>query len=433
MLILIQICCFVSVLRKIYHWGLRAYETGLRLAAPFHSKARLWVEGRKGWRKQLQAATQGNKNWIWFHAASLGEFEQGRPLIELIKAKYPHYSILLSFFSPSGYEIRKNYPLADYVCYLPMDYPGHACDFLKILQPQLAVFIKYELWLNYIAEMKRRNIPAILIAASLTADSRFLKSRLAPYYKEAFLSFRAIFTQEDVTVQLLRSFTDHTSIIPSRDTRYDRVLATQQAAASLPLIEAFIQGRPCIIAGSSWPQGEKALLEAFAELNKSLDICLIFAPHEIKAEHIQNQARRFTDDSWVLSHGNPPSDRSILWIDQIGMLSRLYRYADIAYIGGALGGHGLHNILEATAFGVPVLFGPRHGDKPEALALIEIGGAMVVEDGVGVEAEVKKLLAAPEAQAALREKLKAFIAEQAGASEQILDWLEETGLVSIEE
>lgn len=404
--------------------GLRAYGFGLRLAGLFHPKARLWVNGRKAWRSQLKQATAQPKKWIWFHAASLGEFEQGRPLIELIKQAYPQYAILLSFFSPSGYEIRKNYPLADYVCYLPMDYPANARDFLDILKPELAVFIKYELWLNYIAELRRQEIPAILIAASLTADSRFLRSRLSPFYKEAFLSFKAIFTQDAQTVDLLQKFTNHPQLIPSRDTRYDRVLATQQAAETLPEIEQFIRGRYCFVAGSSWHKGEKALLDAYQELKKEFDICLIFAPHEIKNERIQAQANRFPEESWVLSQGEIPPEASILWIDKIGLLSRLYRYADVAYIGGALGGHGLHNILEATAFGVPVLFGPNHGDKPEALALMEMGGAWVVRGDVDVSAQVSELLAAPERRAALKEKLQAFIREQAGASEQIKEWLE---------
>lgn len=424
MLILKQICCFVAVLQKIYHLGLRIYALGLRLAAPFHPKARLWVSGRKSWRHKLKKATLEPTQWIWFHAASLGEFEQGRPLIESIKASYPHYSILVSFFSPSGYEIRKDYPLADYVCYLPMDYPVHARDFLNILKPELVVFIKYELWLNYIAALRERKIPAILIAASLTADSRFLRSRLSPSYKEAFLSFKAIFTQDDQTVQLLQDFTHHPQIISSRDTRYDRVLATQQAAASLPQIAQFIGNRLCIVAGSSWPKGEKVLLAAFQELKKEFDLCLIFAPHEINRDRIQTAINRYPDESWMLSTGIPPADASILWIDEVGLLSRLYRYADVAYIGGALGGHGLHNILEATAFGVPVLFGPNHGDKPEALALIEMGGGFIVGDGVQVQARVRELLAAPERRATLKEKLEAFIGEQAGASQQIQEWLE---------
>lgn len=429
MLILRQICCFVAVLRKFYHLGLRAYAFGLRMAAFFHPKARLWVGGRKAWRDRLRQATREPGQWIWFHAASLGEFEQGRPLIELIKKTYPHYSILVSFFSPSGYEIRKNYPLADYVCYLPIDYPANARDFLDILKPELAVFIKYELWLNYIHALQERNIPAILIAASLTADSRFLKSRLAPLYKEAFLRFQAIFTQDEQTVHLLQEFTAHPQILSSRDTRYDRVLATQQAAESLPEIEHFVRGRACIVAGSSWPKGEKMLMEAFQELKKEVDLCLIFAPHEIKPERIKAWIDQYPTESQLLSAGTTAKDSSILWVDQIGLLSRLYRYADIAYIGGALGGHGLHNILEATAFGVPVLFGPDHGDKPEALALLELGGATVVRDKVQVEVRVRELLAAPEERAALKEKLQAFIQQQAGASKEILEWLEGQALL----
>ncbi len=415
------------MLLKIYHLGLLAYHAALRTAAIFHPKARLWVDGRRGWRSQLRKSAGKSTRWIWFHAASLGEFEQGRPLIELLRQQYPHYSILLSFFSPSGYEVRKNYPLADAVCYLPLDHPGNARDFLDILRPELVVFIKYELWLNYLSEIRQREIPAILIAASLTAESRFLRSRLAPYYKEAFLSFRAIFTQDEQTLRLLQQFTAHPQLISSKDTRYDRVLATRQAAEALPEIADFVGKRLCLVAGSSWPQSEEILLEAFLSLKAAFDICLIFAPHEIKPGRIQKWMQHFPAESHLLSEGPPPPEKSILWIDQIGLLSRLYRYADIAWIGGALGGHGLHNVLEATAFGVPVLFGPRHGDKPEALALLEMGGAFAVQNGAQLQEVVMELLASPERREALKEKLQAFVEENSGASRQVLGWIRSSG------
>jgi 3-deoxy-D-manno-octulosonic-acid transferase len=416
-----------------YRIGLWLYHLGIRIASLFHGKARQWLRGRRHWRSQLRAVSHREASWIWMHAASLGEFEQGLPVLEAINKDYPHYRILVSFFSPSGYEIRKDHPIADHVTYLPMDYPSAARDFFDILTPQLAIFVKYELWLNYLREMHHRQIPAILISASVKPDSRFFTSPLASHYRTAFQRFRAVFTQDADSVKLLEQFASPLQVIPSSDTRYDRVLATREGAERLEEVEAFIAGRPCWVAGSTWPEDEKAILQVYEEIREKENFCLVIAPHEIHPARIGRHMARFPQESLRLSEGIDSSGRHrILWVDSIGLLARIYRYATLAYIGGALQRKGLHNTLEAVAFGAPVLFGPGHQGRPEAKALLASGGAREISDSQSLQKEVLQLLREDELRKQLAQQNREFVNDRAGASAQIRDWCAAKGLISKE-
>lgn len=407
----------------LYQISILLLGLGLKLASLFHSKAQKWVEGRKDWRKKLQNHRKPQDEWLWFHCASLGEFEQGRNLLEAIKTRYPSYKILLTFFSPSGYEIRKNYPHADCVMYLPLDRKSSAQAFLDILQPKLSFFIKYELWLNYLQEMKRKDYPVILVSARVGEDSGFLKSIFALLYREAFRSFGAVFTQDVKTAELLRAFTQSDNIIESADTRYDRVRSNAEQFHPIAEIEAFKQDRLCIVVGSSWQEDESHLFEAIKAL-QNLNLCWIFAPHEIHPQHIQENIQQFPDISLAYSNiQSLQNQHRILWIDNIGMLSKLYAYADVAYVGGAWK-TGLHNILEATVFGCPVIWGPKDQKFPEADDLKEAGGGFSIQSTQELIHLLQKLLSHTELRQEISVSNRAFVQSQAGATEQILDFVD---------
>ena len=405
-----------------YRLGIYIYGTFLALASLFHPKAQQWIRGRKNWQQSLKSKIQAQEKWIWFHCASLGEFEQGRNLIEDIKTEFPSYKILLTFFSPSGFEVRKNYSYADHVCYIPLDTPANARQFLDIVQPRWVAFVKYELWLNFLQEMAARKIPVILVSARVLENSPFFKSAFSELYRKAFRQMRAIFTQDESSAQLLRDFSQNPHIKVSSDTRYDRVSANRQEFQPIGSIEAFKKNRLCMVAGSTWPKGEQVLFSALDKWLQKDDFCLILAPHEIHSSRIQQWIDKYPEMSLIFSKMDQFEDRHrILWIDNIGMLSRLYYYADIAYVGGAWK-TGLHNILEAAVFGCPVIIGPQYEKFPEAADLIQAGGAFSIKD----EGDMYQLLQTFRSKPALRAQIKlinqSFIAARAGATKEILDW-----------
>lgn len=419
------------ILKRIYDILVRTMGAGLHLASFFHSKANKWISGRKLWRKNLEENIPNDRPLVWFHCASLGEFEQGRNLIEYINQSHPSYFILLTFFSPSGFEVRKNYQGANLVTYLPLDTPQNARDFIEICQPVLTVFIKYDLWLNYLYALQSR--PRILIAAQMRPDSSFIKSQFAPLYKEALLGFNAVFTQNQQTAQLLSEFTGHQSIIESNDTRYDRVIANQKNFKRIPEIEKFRAGRLCIIAGSTWPVGEKMLFKAFENLSLAGNACcMIIAPHEIHHAEIEKWINKHPERSIRFSEIEQlNSSHNILWIDNIGMLSRLYNYADLAYVGGAWT-KGLHNILEAAVFGCPIVIGPKYGKYPEASTLIEEGVCFSVENQTEFTRTLNELLSDEKERMEIDKKAKTFVRKEAGATQQIIAWCEQNGLLGHE-
>lgn len=411
-------------MRLLYTIGVSLYGFAIRIAALFHGKARLWVQGRKNWRTQLQqgisAAAEGE--WIWFHCASLGEFEQGRNLMEAIRQDHPQYRILLTFFSPSGYEIRKEYAQADFVTYMPLDTRSNAKAFLDLARPKMALFIKYELWVNHLLEMEKRGIPTFLVSAFVTRNSGFFRPPMAQLYRKVLHSFRWIFCQDGDSETLIHHFTGKDNLSISGDTRFDRALSLLDAPRELPQIAAFKGDAFCLIAGSPWPKDEEILLQAWQSL-RSLPVKMIIAPHEIHPQQIQQTISQHPEEMIAFSQIDQlKSSHKVLWIDNIGMLSALYRYADLVYIGGGFG-KSIHNTQEPAAFGNPVAFGPKYTMFREAVALKELNCAFPVHNADELLSFFQRFYQNPALLAETRSHTSAYMKGQGGATQLVLQKL----------
>jgi 3-deoxy-D-manno-octulosonic-acid transferase len=409
----------------LYNLSVGAYGLALKLAAPFHAKARLWTEGRRNWQSALEKGLGGKKNWIWFHCASLGEFEQGRPLMEAIREQNPSAHILLTFFSPSGYEIRKNYSGANHVCYLPLDSPQSARQFLDLVQPKAVFFIKYEIWVHFLTEMGQRKIPLFLVSAMVRPNSRFVNGLLSPVFKRAFASFSWIFTQNEETQAVLSQFLNSSRISISGDTRFDRTVAIRNQFQPIAGMERFLQPEDfCIVCGSTWSKDEDLILKIAEEL-RDLPIKWVIAPHEINRIRILSTVSKYPYEmiTWSAIDKCDPNFR-MLWIDNIGMLSKLYHYAQIAYIGGGFG-KAVHNTLEATAFGCPVIFGPNYKKFNEIVTLVERQGGFPILNHEDLKNQILRFFN----DRALLEKVNqenlAFMQDSLGATEAILSKVRE--------
>ncbi|HKK77999.1 MAG TPA: glycosyltransferase N-terminal domain-containing protein [Phaeodactylibacter sp.] len=399
----------------LYTLGIYLFGFAMRVAALFHPKARAWIEGRRGWKRKHKSAPSASTPLLWIHCASLGEFEQGRPVIEGLKAQLPQLRVLLTFFSPSGYEVRNNYAQADYVHYLPLDTPGNAGAFLDIWQPDIAVFVKYEFWYNHLQALQRRQIPVLLIAGLFRHGQLFFRPYGKPF-RRILRGFDHLFVQNEASAQLLSAYglEQHTA---AGDTRIDRVWQIAQSAPKNPVVEAFVQQHPVLVIGSSWPEDERHLLP-FVNENLPADWKVILAPHQIGESHLrdieaglQRPCLRYSE----AASSGLGEKAQVLIIDNIGMLSGLYQYGKIAYIGGAFGS-GLHNTLEPIAFGLPVLFGPKYGNFEEARYLVETGGGFVVSDTAAIHQHFQQLLA-PAAYAQAAQAARQYIEQNQGASQ----------------
>lgn len=362
----------------LYALAIHLYHIIINIAALLgHQKAKLWVRGRKNIFENIATTIDKSDKKIWIHASSLGEFEQGRPVIEKLKELKPEYKIVLTFFSPSGYEIRKDYKGADHIFYLPLDTRTNANRFIDLVQPEIAIFIKYEFWHHYINVLKQKSIPLYLISANFRKDQHFFRW-YGGWFRKLLFNFKHIFVQNERSLNLLKSI-GLNSITVAGDTRFDRVYAIATAAKELPLVKNFVGNSPCLIAGSSWEPDEDLLTSYFNETNHSFK--MIFAPHEIKEPGLQSLIQKINKKVIRYSQlkETPDVQADVLIIDNIGMLSSLYRYGNIAYIGGGFG-KGIHNILEAATFGMPILFGPHYGKFQEAIDLIKAGGAFPITD-----------------------------------------------------
>ena len=361
----------------IYNIAIAFYVIIIRIAAFFNPKARQWVEGRKKIFKKIEEVLRGNTlPIIWVHCASLGEFEQGRPVIEAIKAQLPDTRIFLTFFSPSGFEIRKDYKGADYIFYLPSDLPFNASRFLKLVRPRLVVIIKYEFWFNYLRLLRKQQIPTLIISAIFRPSQHFFKW-YGGWFRRNLRGITHFFVQNEQSAQLLHSI-GITQVTISGDTRFDRVTTIAENCKPFPLIELFRGNHKLFLAGSTWPVDEE-LIKTLTESNQGFKI--ILAPHEVHEEHILNIVRLFDGHALRYSNANPENvaEADVLIIDNIGILSNLYQYAYLAYIGGAFG-KGLHNILEAATFGKPVIIGPNYNKFKEAIDLLERGGIFCIHE-----------------------------------------------------
>lgn len=403
----------------LYNAGISAYSLAIRLATPFNEKAALWVKGRKGIWEKISEIKRGKERLVWFHAASLGEFEQGRPVIESLKQAEPETKVLLTFFSPSGYEVRKNYAGADYILYLPADSARNAQRFVEAIRPDAAVFIKYEFWYNYLHELYKHSVPIYLISAIFRPEQPFFK-KWGGLHREMLSFFNHLYVQDKQSVELLESIGVYHARLTG-DTRFDRVKQIADAAKDIEKVRLFCNGQPAIVCGSTWPPDEDILLDYINRYSGNYKWILV--PHEIGDGHIRSILEKCRKKviRYTCETANP-ADYDILVIDSIGILSSVYRYARIAYIGGGFG-VGIHNTLEAAVYGIPVIFGPKYQKFNEAVSLIREGGAFTISNGRQLSEILDTLIHTPAIAEAAGQKALAYVRSQLGATAVISEEL----------
>lgn len=407
----------------LYRFSVFLFQQAIRTAAFFgNAKAGKWVEGRKNIFSQIQSMLNPGEARTWFHCASLGEFEQGRPLMEKLKQENPQVKIVLTFFSPSGYEIRKNYSGADYVFYLPMDSPKHAERFISLINPSKVFFIKYEFWFYYLSALRKLNIPVYLVSAIFRSGQPFFKW-YGGFYKKMLKSFTHIFLQDDSSTRLLHSigFSNHTV---AGDTRFDRVVEAAANVNSISILENFKNSQPLIIAGSTWKEDEDAILVLFNELKTShSSFKLVVAPHEIDERKINDVVKLFSafkTEKFSEANEKTIGEFDVLVIDNIGLLSSIYQYGNYGYIGGGFG-KGIHNVLEAAVFGMPVFFGPNYEKFREAKELISHLGAFSVQSTEELRHVFLKLVNDKNLLTEASVQAKKYVYERRGATEKIVE------------
>lgn len=392
----------------------------LRVIALFSPKIALFIKGRKHVFSTLKKEIKPNDSVIWVHVASLGEFEQGLPIIEKLKNNFPSYKILVTFFSPSGYEVKKNTNAADLVTYLPLDTKHNAINFIKTTRPKLAIFVKYEVWPNYIRELHKRKIPTILISAFFNKEQIYFKS-YGRYMRNTLSKFTHIFVQDSNSKILLDSINyNHTTI--SGDTRFDRVSEILQRDNTLDFMQNFKGNSKCFVAGSSWPEDEEILVDYIN--NNSSTLKYVIAPHNIKKEHINNLKKSITKTVVLYSEIEQTTINSydVLLVDTIGLLTKIYSYADIAYVGGGFA-TGLHNTLEPAVFGIPILIGPNYSGFKEAEDLILQKGILSIKNTLEFKEVMNLLLSDKKLYNQTSDINKNYVINNTGASIQILDYI----------
>ncbi len=382
---------------------------------------KLFVNGRKAVFSYLKENISDKDEIIWLHAASLGEFEQGVPVLEALKKEFPAYKILVTFFSPSGYEVKKNNPLADFTTYLPLDTKANAKKFIELVNPKLAIFVKYEVWPNYLKYLKENKSPSLLISGNFRKDQVFFKSQ-GNFMKNVLKSFDHLFVQNQSSKELL-NFHGFKNVSISGDTRFDRVSQQLQLDNKLDFIEDFKNNKICLVCGSTWPEDENLLLEFINTAED--DVKIILAPHQIKEKQIENFRNQLQKESVLFSEKSNHNlkDFPILIIDTVGLLTKIYAYANLAYVGGAAGNTGLHNILEPAAFGVPILIGKNHQKFPEAKLLLNKGGLFAVKTSAECTAVLNKLVNDENYRNKIGTISKEFIQENQGATPKIMDFI----------
>jgi 3-deoxy-D-manno-octulosonic-acid transferase len=411
-------------MQLLYSILIFCYGIAIHIAAVFDRKAALWVKGRKNYWLLLRKAfstppfTKHGRKLAWFHCASLGEFEQGRPIIEAFKIQYPDYLILLTFYSPSGYEVRKAYTGADLIMYMPLDTPGNVRRFVETVKPDIVFYVKYEFWFNFLSYLQSKQIPTILVSAVFRPDQHFFKG-YGEWPRKVLKGFTKIFVQNENSKELLQ-FIGIENVEVSGDTRFDRVASVASQPKEIEIAKAFSETHQVIVAGSSWPADEELIFRLIEQNIPNLRF--IIAPHEIKADHITSLMERSGVKAVRFSMTNPQDVKNaeILIIDSIGMLSQLYQYGVLAYIGGGFG-VGIHNILEAAAFGLPVFFGTNYHKFNEAKELIALKGAFEVTRPEDLVYKVKDLLSDQLKLKTASEISKKYVSDNCGATAIILD------------
>ena len=404
----------------LYNFLIYLYYLAILIAALFNRKAKQWIRGRRNIFLNLSKSFNDNIPVILFHAASLGEFEQGRPVIEACRKKFPSHKILLTFFSPSGYEVRKNYEGADYVFYLPLDFRKNANSFINIVKPERVFFIKYEYWYNYLNTLKSKGIPVYILSANFRPSQYFFKW-YGSWFRKMLKGIDHIFLQNEVSENLLKEF-NITNCSVSGDTRFDRVYEAARNKKPFPAVEGFCGKAKILLMGSSWP-GDEVLL--YKILNDKIpDIKVIIAPHEVHDSHIRDIRDKLQKPSLIYSELNQENitNAEVLIIDTVGILLHLYQYTTVAYIGGGFG-KGIHNILEAAAFGKPVIFGPNFQKFHEASELIRLGGAFSIKNHIELKNHLLDLLSNPEHYKKASKTCNDYIIQQKGATDRIFSEL----------
>jgi 3-deoxy-D-manno-octulosonic-acid transferase len=436
----------------LYHVFLWFYKIGIRSVAPWNAKARAWLEGRKGIFERIGAemGSVGVKDGpvVWMHCSSLGEFEQGRPVIEGLRKASPGIRIVLSFFSPSGYQAKKDYSGADHIFYLPLDHPANARRFIELVKPTLVLWVKYDYWYYFLVELKKRNIPVLLVSGVFRPDQPFFRwyGRLHRYMLE---SFSHLFVQTEGSKTLLKRLHLEKNVSVSGDTRFDRVIEIAGQTVSLPEVAAWCGDHPVIVAGSTWEEDEEEM-DHYA--NTHPEIRFILAPHDIGEDRLEEVERLFRHSirysKWAGSAGGGTGisragsaagagparpgwpGPNVLVIDNIGMLSKLYRYATIAYVGGGFGDDGVHNVLEAAVYGKPVVFGPVIEKYHEAVELTDCGGGIVIDSALEAEKVFDRLLADTREREETGNASRDYVHSKKGATALIIRYIQENRLLT---
>jgi 3-deoxy-D-manno-octulosonic-acid transferase len=413
------------LMKLIYRFSLQLFYLIIRIASLGGKvKARQWLIGRKNIFSTIENALQPNEKRVWFHCASLGEFEQGRPVIEKFKMQNAEFKIVLTFFSPSGYEVRKNYGGVDYVFYLPLDTKSNAVKFISLVNPQKVFFVKYEFWFHYLDTLRKKNIPTFLVSGIFRSQQKFFKW-YGSFFRTMLESFTHIFLQDEESAELLKTINIKNYTVAG-DTRFDRVVELAKNVQPIPLIEKFKSSSRLIIAGSTWKEDEEIIHDLFS-FHSTLPSAfkLIIAPHETNENRVRELLKTFDDFNtgrFSLSNDSNISSYQVLIIDHIGMLSSLYQYGSYAYIGGGFG-KGIHNILEAAVFGNPVFFGPNFQKFREAKELVKIGGAFSIKSGEELKLAFNNLDTSRNASDAASLAARNYVFSKNGATEKIISFL----------
>lgn len=411
-----------------YNIFLLLYRVGIGIASLWNKKTKLWLTGRKNFFERLNSELK-TKNYklVWFHCSSLGEFEQGRPVIERLKNQYPNSRFLLTFFSPSGYEIRKNYKGADWVFYLPMDSKTNAGKFLDIVDPSLVVFVKYDYWYYYLAECKKRNIPLLMVSAIFRKNQPFFHW-YGTLHRKMLNCFTHFFVQDEKSKSLLQSIHVN-NVTAAGDTRIDRVISIAENFQPIEEIKSFCGKQDVLVAGSTWPDDEKIIQTATTVFP---DLKLVIAPHEIDKQHLDNLKELFPGSIFFSQLATDKSlliNQNYLIIDNIGMLSKLYSYATITYVGGGFD-KGIHNVLEAAVYGKPVIFGPRFKKFKEAVDLRNSGAGFSINNKEELETTIRLFLTDKKAYADSCESARSYVFKNKGSTEKIIHYIQENRLLT---
>ena len=398
------------------------YGFAVSIAAHFNPKAKLWISGRKSWKNKMKQAISPDDKIIWVHCSSLGEFEQGRPVMEKIKKDFPYHKLAVSFFSPSGYEVRKDYHGADYIFYLPLDTPKNAKQLIKILHPEVLILVKYEYWHNLLKRLQKKDIPVLVISAVIKEDNLFFRP-FGSWFRKIIAGIEHFFVQDNDSKNLLESIGIE-KVTVSGDTRFDRVKEIREANPRVEFIEKFKGNSKLIVAGSTWPDDEEILVKF---INEKLpdDWKLIFAPHNIKEKEILSLSEKINKKTAVYtkSDQNQIENSQILILDTIGMLTKIYAYSDLSYVGGGFTKTGVHNTLEPAVFGVPIIFGPNYENYFEAIDLLENQGAVRFIDQYDFDQKMTNLIENEDERKRRGHAAENYIQRKPNSTELIIDYL----------